>query len=63
MYTQQNTYTYLLTHHPPAFQQQPTGFGIAAQPTEYCKDLDAGANVVLHQGDVGEYLRVEDELS
>ena len=39
------------------------GFGIAAQPTEYCKDLDPGANVVLHQGDIGEYLRVEDELS
>ena len=44
------------SHHPP-------GFGVAAQPTEYCKDLDPGANVVLHQGDVGEYLRVEDELS
>jgi len=41
----------------------PLGFGVAAQPTEVCKDLDPGANVVLHQGDVGEYLRVEDELS
>lgn len=40
----------------------PLGFGIAAQPTEYCKDLDPTANVVLHQGDIGEYLRVEDGL-
>jgi len=40
----------------------PLGFGIAAQPTEYCKDLDPTANVVLHQGDIGEYLRIEDGL-
>ena len=40
----------------------PLGFGIAAQPTEYCRDLDPTANVVLHQGDIGEYLRVEDGL-
>ena len=40
----------------------PLGFGVAAQPTEYVKDLEPGANVVLHQGDIGEYLRVEDEL-
>lgn len=40
----------------------PLGFGIAAQPTEYCKDLDPGSNVVLHQGDIGEYLRIEDGL-
>lgn len=40
----------------------PLGFGIAAQPTEYCKDLEPNANVVLHQGDIGEYLRVEDGL-
>ena len=40
----------------------PLGFGIAAQPTEYCKDLEPGANVVLHQGDIGEYLRIEDGL-
>lgn len=38
----------------------PLGFGLAAQPTEYCKDLEPGANVVLHQGDIGEYLRTED---
>ena len=40
----------------------PLGFGIAAQPTEYCKDLEPGANVVLHQGDIGEYFRIEDGL-
>jgi 60S ribosome subunit biogenesis protein NIP7 len=37
----------------------PLGFGVAAQPTEYCKDLEPTGNVVLHQGDVGEYLRSE----
>jgi 60S ribosome subunit biogenesis protein NIP7 len=40
----------------------PLGFGIAAQPTEYCADLDPTGIVVLHQADVGEYLRVEDSL-
>lgn len=40
----------------------PLGFGVAAQPTEFCKDLDPTAVVVLHQADVGEYLRVEDDL-
>jgi 60S ribosome subunit biogenesis protein NIP7 len=40
----------------------PLGFGVAAQPTEYCRDLDPTANVILHQGDIGEYLRVEDAL-
>ncbi len=40
----------------------PLGFGIAAQPTEYVRDLEPTANVVLHQADVGEYLRIEDGL-
>lgn len=40
----------------------PLGFGIAAQPTEYCKDLEPTGTVILHQGDVGEYLREEDSL-
>ena len=40
----------------------PLGFGVAAQPTEYCRDLEPTANVVLHQGDIGEYLRVEEDL-
>lgn len=38
------------------------GFGVAAQTTEHCKDLDPTGNVVLHQADIGEYLRVEDDL-
>jgi len=38
------------------------GFGIAAQSTEACKNLDPTANVVLHQADIGEYLRVEDDM-
>ena len=45
-----------------SLSEVPLGFGIAAQPTEYCRDLEPGANVVLHQGDVGEYLREEDVL-
>eukprot|EP00815_Leptocylindrus_aporus_P008500 CAMPEP_0116068856 /NCGR_PEP_ID=MMETSP0322-20121206/11920_1 /TAXON_ID=163516 /ORGANISM="Leptocylindrus danicus var. apora, Strain B651" /LENGTH=180 /DNA_ID=CAMNT_0003556067 /DNA_START=42 /DNA_END=587 /DNA_ORIENTATION=+ len=40
----------------------PLGFGIAAQTTEACKDLEPGGNVVLHQADIGEYLRVEDDM-
>ena len=40
----------------------PLGFGVAAHSTDMCKDLDASANVVLHQADIGEYLRVEDNL-
>lgn len=35
----------------------PLGFGVAAQTTEACKELDPTANVVLHQADVGEFLR------
>lgn len=40
----------------------PLGFGLAAQPTEYCNDLEPTQNVVLHQADIGEYVRVEDEM-
>jgi len=40
----------------------PLGFGVAAQTTESCKDLEPTANVVLHQADIGEYLRVENEM-
>ena len=38
------------------------GFGRAAQTTERCKELDPTAVAVLHQCDVGEYLREEDEV-
>ena len=41
----------------------PLGFGLAAHSTDHCRTVDPSAFVVLHQADVGEYLRVEDELS
>jgi 60S ribosome subunit biogenesis protein NIP7 len=41
----------------------PLGFGVAAQSTEHCQQLDPTGNVVLHQADIGEYLRgLEDEM-
>jgi hypothetical protein len=48
-------------HRTPARCAGVAGFGVAAQATEYCRDLDAAAVVVLHQADIGEYLRVEDD--
>lgn len=41
----------------------PLGFGVAAQSTDICKELDPTALVIIHQGDIGEYLRNELELS
>ena len=41
----------------------PLGFGVAAQSTEMCRELEATGYVVLHQSDIGEYLRTEDEMS
>lgn len=38
------------------------GFGIAAKGTTECRKLDPNGIVVLRQGDIGEYLRTEDEL-
>ncbi|TQD82362.1 hypothetical protein C1H46_032098 [Malus baccata] len=40
----------------------PLGFGIAAKSTQDCRKLDPNGIVVLHQTDIGEYLRMEDEL-
>lgn len=40
----------------------PLGFGVAAKSTLDCRKLDPNGIVVLHQADVGEYLRMEDEL-
>ena len=40
----------------------PLGFGRASHTTDQCKDLEPTAITVLHQADVGEYLRQEDEL-
>ncbi len=41
----------------------PLGFGRAAQTTEKAADLDPTSIVVLHQSDIGEYLREENELA
>jgi len=41
----------------------PLGFGRSNHTTDRCKDLDPAAVAVLHQADVGEYLRMEDELA
>lgn len=44
-------------------QDIPLGFGVAAQTTEYCQTLEQSGNVVLHQADIGDYLRgLEDEM-
>lgn len=41
----------------------PLGFGVAGQSTDACKDLEPTGNVVLHQADIGEYLRgMEDDM-
>lgn len=41
----------------------PLGFGVAAQTTDACRELEPTGNVVLHQADIGEYLRgVEDDM-
>lgn len=41
----------------------PLGFGLAAQTTDHCQSLDPTAIVVLHQADIGDYLRgLEDEI-
>ncbi|KAK9265839.1 hypothetical protein L1049_027072 [Liquidambar formosana] len=40
----------------------PLGFGVATRSTHDCGKMDPNGNVVLHQGDIGEYLRMEDEL-
>jgi 60S ribosome subunit biogenesis protein NIP7 len=44
-------------------QDIPLGFGIAAQNSEYAQQLDPTGNVVLHQADIGDYLRgLEDDI-
>ena len=41
----------------------PLGFGRAAQGTARATDLDPTSIVVLHQADIGEYLREENDLA
>lgn len=46
-----------------SMSDMPLGFGVAAQSTDHCQSLDPSGNVVLHQADVGEYLRgIEDDI-
>lgn len=40
----------------------PLGFGISAHSTDVIRGLDAAAIVILHQADLGEYLRDEDSM-
>ena len=40
----------------------PLGFGVSARSTQDCRKLEPSGVVVLHQADVGEYLRSEDDL-
>lgn len=41
----------------------PLGFGIAARTTAECKHADPMSVVCIHQADIGEYIRAEDELN
>ena len=41
----------------------PLGFGLLSQPQEKFRMLGPSDQVILHQADIGEYLRDEDELS
>jgi 60S ribosome subunit biogenesis protein NIP7 len=41
----------------------PLGFGVAAQTTDHCQQLEPTGHVVLHQADIGEYLRGLEEDS
>ena len=41
----------------------PLGFGVAGQSTDRARDMDPAGTVVLHQADIGEYLREEATLT
>ena len=40
----------------------PLGFGVAAKSTQESRHSDPGTIIVLHQADIGEYIRNEDNL-
>ncbi|KAL2894532.1 60S ribosome subunit biogenesis protein NIP7-like protein, partial [Bienertia sinuspersici] len=40
----------------------PLGFGIATKSTQDVRKSDPQVMVVIHQGDIGEYLRIKGEL-
>lgn len=41
----------------------PVGFGVSAQSTLDCRKVEATAIVGFHQTDIGEYLRIEENLT
>lgn len=41
----------------------PLGFGVASKGTTECRRADPTSLVVLHQCDLGEYIRSEDTLT
>jgi 60S ribosome subunit biogenesis protein NIP7 len=40
----------------------PLGFGVTSKSTAECRTADPGVIVTLHQADIGEYLRSEEDL-
>lgn len=40
----------------------PLGFGVASKGTSECRRADPTMLVVLHQSDIGEYIRSEEKL-
>jgi 60S ribosome subunit biogenesis protein NIP7 len=40
----------------------PLGFGVTALSTKECRNAESTAIIAFHQGDIGEYLRTEDEM-
>lgn len=46
-----------------SIDDKPLGFGVTAKGTADCRRADPTALVVLHQTDLGEYIRNEDNLT
>ena len=45
-----------------SMSETPLGFGVAAQTTERAQEMDPTGVVVLHQADIGEYVRSEETV-
>ncbi|KAK1369234.1 60S ribosome subunit biogenesis protein NIP7-like [Heracleum sosnowskyi] len=45
-----------------SMSDMPLGFGVAVKSTQDCRKMDPNGIVVIHRADIGEYLRMEDEL-
>lgn len=41
----------------------PLGFGVTSKGTMECRKADPTTLIILHQGDLGEYIRHEDTLT